>query len=197
VLLYPANRTTIGYRPKADLRRADLKRPPNLCLYRSFWTCGRSRDRNHSTGLANSAIIIRLALGPASSIAKWPSAAFTCRRPKLRNNICTLLIRITRFIIFKPPTLPDLVWPRFPSAFGWPRKSRDLWAFANWFLSPSSMMSHSSHRRSLYIQNSDQKAFSIATAPFDYVTRIAPDRFSRIGRWAAKSLSSNMADLDS
>src|SRR5208282_469015 len=66
-------------------------------------------DDNHSTGLANSALIIQPALGPASSMAKWPSAAFRCRTPKLRKNIRALPIRIARFIIFKSSALPDLV----------------------------------------------------------------------------------------
>jgi hypothetical protein len=49
---YLAPRTTIGCRPKADLRRADLKRLLNLYLYRRLWNLRaepRSQPFNRSS----------------------------------------------------------------------------------------------------------------------------------------------------
>ena len=101
-------------------------------------------------------MIFCAAFGAASPIAR-PSAAFTCRRPKFRKNICALSIRIAMFIIFKSPAL----------AARRPRKSRDLWAFANWFSSSSSMMSHFSLSSGLVYTKLGPKSFWVATAPFD------------------------------
>jgi hypothetical protein len=50
--------------------RGQLTKTGEILCPLSQATCGQSRDRNHSTGLANIAMITRPALGRASSIAK-------------------------------------------------------------------------------------------------------------------------------
>jgi hypothetical protein len=66
--------------------------------------------RGSRTILCRDAVISVLLFGaPANPIANSPSAAVACRKPKFRKNICTLSIKITRFMIFKSPALSDLV----------------------------------------------------------------------------------------
>ena len=75
-------------------------------------SCGMctSPVRGSRTILCRVAVISVLLFGaPANPIANSPRAAVALRRPKLRKNICTLLIRIIRFMIFKSPALLDLV----------------------------------------------------------------------------------------
>ena len=75
-------------------------------------SCGMctSPVRGSRTILSRLAVISVLLFGVlANLIANSPRAAVAFLRPKLRKNICTLLIRIIRFTIFKSSALPDLV----------------------------------------------------------------------------------------
>jgi len=96
--------------------------------------------RGSRTILCGYGVISVLVGTPANPIANSPSAAVACRKPKFRKNICTLSIRITRFMIFKSPALSDLVSVTSPLASERSRKSRLLWPFANQPSSLSSMV---------------------------------------------------------
>jgi hypothetical protein len=95
-------------------------------------TCRPTQDRNHSTGLANNTIIIRPTFGPASSIPKSANAAYL-REAEIPSEHLTPLIKVIKFMIFKPPARTHLVLREILRLHPTSRKLRQLRLFEKWF----------------------------------------------------------------